>query len=86
MESILFAVQGGSYGRKICTQSSQFIYEEVGTGIWPKWKRFVDDVFIIWKGNEQSLADFFEEIGANKYGISLTNTVSSISLKVKGTI
>lgn len=38
------------------------------------YKRFIDDILIVWKGNQKELNEFVTFIGANEYGIKFTLT------------
>uniref|UniRef100_A0A8C5LU34 Reverse transcriptase domain-containing protein n=1 Tax=Leptobrachium leishanense TaxID=445787 RepID=A0A8C5LU34_9ANUR len=52
--------------------------------IWPKmvegaglvlWKRFIDDVVIIWKGGRNSLEDFISSLDDNEYNLKFTSHI-----------
>lgn len=36
------------------------------------YRRYIDDIIIIWKGSEEELQAFFDEINQNIYGITFT--------------
>lgn len=36
------------------------------------YKRFIDDLFIIWRGDEGSALNFVEKINKNDWGVTLT--------------
>lgn len=33
-------------------------------------KRFIDDILTVWKGDQEKLNEFMEDVGAKKYGIN----------------
>ncbi|CAJ0928466.1 unnamed protein product [Ranitomeya imitator] len=41
------------------------------------WYRFIDDVFIIWKGTEEECITFFDNLNSNSYNIFLTYSISA---------
>ncbi|CAJ0947585.1 unnamed protein product [Ranitomeya imitator] len=41
------------------------------------WYRFIDDVFIIWKGTEEECVMFFEKLNSNPLNIFLTFSISA---------
>lgn len=43
-------------------------------------KRFIDDLFLLWRGNEQEAKDFVEEINQNDWGITLTPKFDKIKM------
>lgn len=36
------------------------------------FKRFIDDILIVWKEDQEELREFIKHLGANKYGIKFT--------------
>lgn len=55
--------------------------EDIFGRCWPQillYKRFIDDILIIWEGDRKDINAFMEDIGSNKYGIKFTlNTNNS---------
>ena len=52
--------------------------EEIFGKCWPHiqiYKRFIDDILIVWKGNREQLSNFIEHINANHYEIKFTVNV-----------
>lgn len=46
--------------------------EDIFGKCWPQislYKRFIDNILIVWNGDQEELNEFMENIGANKYGI-----------------
>ncbi|CAJ0968772.1 unnamed protein product [Ranitomeya imitator] len=41
------------------------------------WFRFIDDIFILWKGSEEDCVDFFNNLNCNPYNIYLTYSFSA---------
>lgn len=64
--------------------------EEIFGRCWPHlllYKRFIDDIRIVWKGSRDELDQFFNHVGANQYGIKFTanvdrNTINFLDLEV----
>lgn len=44
------------------------------------YRRYIDDILIIWKGTEESLQEFFDEINQNIYGITFSGNWSRHSI------
>ncbi|CAJ0955099.1 unnamed protein product [Ranitomeya imitator] len=75
-------------GREVCTSLHEHLSWLVGGGIcfYPlpsfaahihAWFRFIDDVFILWKVNEEECAEFFNTLNSNPYNIYLTYSFSA---------
>ncbi|XP_077148181.1 uncharacterized protein LOC143808889 isoform X3 [Ranitomeya variabilis] len=41
------------------------------------WLRFIDDIFILWKGTEEDCVEFFNTLNSNPYNIYLTYSFSA---------
>uniref|UniRef100_A0A8C5PR15 Reverse transcriptase domain-containing protein n=1 Tax=Leptobrachium leishanense TaxID=445787 RepID=A0A8C5PR15_9ANUR len=57
--------------------------------IWPKagmgaslvlWRRFIDDIIIIWKGGQQSLIEFISSLDNNPYNLKFTSNISDSAI------
>lgn len=44
------------------------------------YRRYIDDIMMIWKGTEDSLKYVFDEINQNRYGISFTGDWNQYSI------
>lgn len=44
------------------------------------YKRFIDDLIFIWKGEEKDFADFTKYLNTNSWGLTLSGDISSVSI------
>ncbi|XP_073481353.1 uncharacterized protein [Aquarana catesbeiana] len=57
---------------------SKWEEEDIYGRCWPHlllYKRYIDDILIIWKGSREQLEEFIQFISGNKYGVKFTATV-----------
>lgn len=45
------------------------------------YKRFIDDLFLIWKGTEKTALDFVTKISNNNWGVNLTPNFNTTTIE-----
>uniref|UniRef100_A0A8C5LSF6 Reverse transcriptase domain-containing protein n=1 Tax=Leptobrachium leishanense TaxID=445787 RepID=A0A8C5LSF6_9ANUR len=54
----------------------QHVWSGVAGGDLVLWRRFIDDVIIIWRGDEISLRNFVESLNTNEYNLKFTSNIN----------